>query len=322
MEKSDHNSLSDLLCEEDESCLNERCFQDLGTLSVFDDEYIQLLIQKESNFQSDGNGSSIESEKEWFKCARLDAITWILETRAYFGFQFRTAYLSIIYFDQFFSRTSIDDSKLWAIRLLSVACLSLAAKMEEPTVPALSEYHVDEYNFKGNVIMKMELLVLSTLEWKMSSITPFAYLNYFSTKFCGESRCEELSKQAVELILAVIKEINVGEFRSFIIAAAAVLASYEYQLTEENVETKMNVIPSWGSLDKEDIFSCYNLLRKIRFVKFNTPKSVISLNLLSSQSSSDHALENSSITSIVGTKRRLAYPDGDRCCPPHKSPRP
>ncbi|CAA2997667.1 Hypothetical predicted protein [Olea europaea subsp. europaea] len=260
MEKSGHNSFSDLLCEEDESCLNERCFQDmgfdLGSFSVFDDEYIQLLIERESIFQSDGNGFSIESEKKWLKSARLDAITWILETRAFFGFQFRTAYLSIIYFDQFISRMSIDDSKWWAIRLLSVACLSLAAKMEEPKVPALSEYHVDEYNFKGNVIKKMELLVLSTLEWKMSSITPFAYLNYFSSKFCGELRCEELLKRAVELILAVIKEINVGEYQSFIIAAAAVLASYEYQLTKEYMETKMNVIPSWGSIEKVSLL-CY-----------------------------------------------------------------
>ncbi|KAL2551644.1 Cyclin-D5-1 [Forsythia ovata] len=321
MEKSDHTSLSDLLCEEDESCLNERCFQDLGCVSDFDDEYIQILIERESIFQSDGNGFSMKSEKSWLNFARLDAITWILETRAFFGFHFRTAYLSITYFDRFFSRRSIDDSKLWAIRLLSVACLSLAVKMEECKVPALSEYHVDEYNFEGNVIKRMELLVLNTLDWKMSSITPFAYLHYFSAKFCGELRCEELLKRAVELILAVIKQINVGEYRPSIIAAAAVLASYEYQLTEKNVEIKMNVISSWGSFEKEDIFSCYNLMRKIRFVKFNTPNSVISPNLSSSQSSSIHALENSSITSSVGTKRRLAYSDGDRFCPPHKIPR-
>ncbi|CAI9766862.1 unnamed protein product [Fraxinus pennsylvanica] len=320
MEKSDLFSLSDLLCEENESCLNERGIKDLGSVSEFDDEYIQLLIQRESIFQSDGNGFSIESEGNWLKCARLEATKWILETRAFFGFQFHTAYLSIIYLDIFFSRRSIDDPKLWAIRLLSVACLSVAAKMEECIVPALPEYHVDEFNFEGNAIKKMELLVLSTLKWKMSLITPFAYLDYFSAKFCGELRCEELLKRAVELIMAVIKEINVGEYRPSIIAAAAVLASYDYALMEKDVEIKMNVIPSWESLEKEDMISCYNLLRKFRFVNFNTPNSVICPNLSSSQSSS--ASENSSITSTVGAKRRLAYPDGDRSCPPRKSHRP
>lgn len=91
MEKSGHNSFSDLLCEEDESCLNERCFQDmgfdLGSFSVFDDEYIQLLIERESIFQSDGNGFSIESEGDWLKCARLDAIRWILEVCFLFFYQ-------------------------------------------------------------------------------------------------------------------------------------------------------------------------------------------------------------------------------------------
>lgn len=95
---------------------------------------------------------------------------------------------------------------MWAIRLLSVACLSLAAKMEECRVPALSEFAVDDYVFEDKVIQRMELLVLSTLEWKMSSVTPFAYLHFFILKFCGEeARLKELVSKAVELILAIPK---------------------------------------------------------------------------------------------------------------------
>lgn len=95
---------------------------------------------------------------------------------------------------------------MWAIRLLSVACLSLAAKMEECRVPALSEfYHIDEYNFHGSVIQRMELLVLHTLEWKMNVVTPFAYLHYFIAKFCSESSSKELLSKAIELILAIVK---------------------------------------------------------------------------------------------------------------------
>lgn len=94
---------------------------------------------------------------------------------------------------------------MWAIRLLSVACLSLAAKMEECRVPALSEYHIDECNFQGSVIQRMELLVLHTLDWKMNAVTPFAYLHYFMRKFCSESSSKELLSKAIELILAVVK---------------------------------------------------------------------------------------------------------------------
>lgn len=87
-----------------------------------------------------------------------------------------------------------------------MACLSLAAKMEERKVPALSEYYVNEYNFEGNVIKRMELLVLNTLEWEMGSITPFEFLHYFITKFFGDSRPPtDLFSRAIELISTILK---------------------------------------------------------------------------------------------------------------------
>jgi cyclin D5 len=99
----------------------------------------------------------------------------------------------------------MQDEKLWTIRLLSVACLSLAAKMEECKVPALSEYRMEEINFENRMIKKMELLVMKTLNWKLGSITPFAYLHYFINKFCGESRPKGLVSRAVELIVAITR---------------------------------------------------------------------------------------------------------------------
>ena len=93
------------------------------------------------------------------------------------------------------------------MRLLSVACLSLAAKIEECEVPMLSQFPVREFEFESKTIRRMELLVLSTLEWKMGSMTPFSYLNYFVDKLCPDEDGDRPSKglvisSAVELILA------------------------------------------------------------------------------------------------------------------------
>lgn len=96
---------------------------------------------------------------------------------------------------------------IWAIRLLSLACLSLAAKMEQSTVTPLSAFKVQEYDFDNQQIQRAELLVLSTLEWKMGSITPFSYMSYFINKFCGESKPEGLCSRVVELFMAVTKGI-------------------------------------------------------------------------------------------------------------------
>lgn len=148
----------------------------------------------------------------------------LLQITEALDFHFQTAYLSVTYLDQFLTKRYIDVSsnydlpkcniclifhfinlinwlsisftlfvdsfdcmqaeKNWAIRLLSIACVSLAAKMEECNVPELSKFQLEDcYFFQGKVIQKMELLVLTTLDWNMSIITPFSFLSYFIKKF-------------------------------------------------------------------------------------------------------------------------------------------
>lgn len=267
-------SFYSFLCEEDASCLKEQGHYkdetfDFCYVSETDCEYIVMLIQRETIFQSDSKEFPVKSERKWLNSARLDAIKWILDTRARFGFQFGTAYLSLIYFDRFLSRKTIEDGMLWAIRLLSLVCLSLAAKMEESEPQALAKYHKNDYNFEGNMIQRMELLVLTTLEWRVCCVTPFAYLNYFIIKFCGELRHEELATRATEFTLLLMEEINVAEHRPSTVAAAAVLAAYDYGLTRKIVEIKINEVPS---LEQDHTFSCYSLLQRIAVLKSKTPK--------------------------------------------------
>lgn len=103
-----------------------------------------------------------------------------------------------------------QSEKCWAIRLLSLACLSLAAKMEECRVPALAEFRVEEFNFGSKVIQRMELLVLNTLEWKMNSVTPFAYVHYFTTKLSRTlTPPKNTMSKAVQLILAMMRGIYI-----------------------------------------------------------------------------------------------------------------
>ena len=88
-----------------------------------------------------------------------------------------------------------------------MACLSLAAKMEELKVPALSEFPVEDFNFESKVIQRMELLVLNTLEWKMGSTTPFSFIPYFISKLSIESPPSNKVSQIVELIWVLIRGI-------------------------------------------------------------------------------------------------------------------
>ncbi|KAI7734836.1 hypothetical protein M8C21_030678 [Ambrosia artemisiifolia] len=97
---------------------------------------------------------------------RQDSINWILNAHAYYRFQPLTAILSVNYFDRFLSATpSFEWNNGWKFQLLSVACLSLAAKMEEPEVPLLLDLQVSEprFIFEPKTIQRMELWVMKKL---------------------------------------------------------------------------------------------------------------------------------------------------------------
>ncbi|GLT68792.1 hypothetical protein SLA2020_409940 [Shorea laevis] len=316
-------SLPCLLCQETDSIFRENGIEDdeydylshnPRFLSDNGEEYIELLLQKERNFGSFGYGSfessgyCLTNSKPWMKCARLDAIEWIFNTRAYFGFQIHTAYLSVTYFDRFLSKRPIDEREFWVFPLLSVACLSLAAKMEESKVPPLSEFPINKYNVDNRVIQKMELLVSTALGWKLSSITPFAFLHYFIGKVCGDYKTKELVSGAVKLIVAIIKEISFLDHRPSVVAAAAVLAAFDGGLTQKAMELKMDFISTWGSLENENMYSCYNMMQEIEEGSSRTPKNSISSDL-SSESTDAH--ENPSAFSKARTKRKLTFSDSE-----------
>ncbi|XP_020230428.1 cyclin-D5-1 [Cajanus cajan] len=323
-------SLSSLMCEEGEASffedqdeienpgieyLDNPCF-----VLEDEEEYIEYLFRQETRFGSQNHhflASDDHSNRHWLRSARVDAIDWIFNTQAKFGFKVETAYLSVTYFDRFLSKRSIDESRPWAIRLLSVACLSLAAKMEEQNVPPLSEYPIEEYRFENKVIKNMELMILSTLEWKMGSATPFAYLHYFVGKFCPGSKPQTIITKAIEHIVAMVKDVNLMDQRPSIIASASILAAFDATLTRNAMDFRISVISSWGNIESGHVFFCYNLIQEKKKSKVKTPCS----NLLSTPSGSTCVLENQSDTS-TGAKRKLSFEDSENCAGQQKLHRP
>ncbi|XP_059461505.1 cyclin-D5-1-like [Corylus avellana] len=312
------DSLSSLLCQESETCLYEEEVDESKLIEFknydgSEDEYMEMLFEREICYGFKRNKSLATGN--WLKCARLEAITWILNTRAAFGFRFKTIYLSLTYFDRFLSRRSIESEKLWAIRLLSVACLSLAAKMEEVKVPLLSEFPLQDYNFGSKVIQRMELLVLSTLEWRMSSISPFDFLHFFIKKLCKESPPSNIVSRTVEIILAIMREVNLEDNRPSVIAAAAALLALDDRLTRRSLELKMNSISHYRFLEIDDLFSCYTIMRRLDMEKLKITKVVNSPDLSPSQSRPIDVLEISSVSSALSNKRRrLTFSTCDRSC--------
>ncbi|KAJ7966532.1 Cyclin-D5-1 [Quillaja saponaria] len=306
------DSISSLLCQESETCLEEEVVDEdafiyFKNFDASEDDYVGILIEREINHGFKKNESLVFGNS--IRRARLEAISWILKSRATFDFRFQTAYLSVTYFDQFLCRRSIDSEKAWAIRLLSVACLSLAAKMEECNSPALSAFQLEDYTFESKVIQRMELLVLTTLEWKMGFISPFDFLPYFITKFFTEPSPGNLMSRIMPLILAIMKEVNIMDYRPSVIAAAATLVALNQQLTRKAVELKMSSIPHSGLLQTEDVFLCYDFIRKVEMEKTRIPSS---LNFLNPSTTRLRPIGDLESSAVIAKRKRLSFND-DEC---------
>ncbi|KAH8487927.1 hypothetical protein H0E87_023854 [Populus deltoides] len=238
-----------------------------------EDEYLTLLANREPHQGFNANETLVLDAS--FRTARLEAITWILRTRKNFGFHFHTAYLSMIYFDRFLSSRSIDRNYTRVVSLISVGCISLAAKMEEVRVPSLPQLQTEGVTFESTNVERVELGILSTLQWRMNYATPFAFLRYFIIKFSRQdSPPRETVSRTVQSILALMREIHSMSHRPSVIAAAATLVVLNNSLTRTTLETQMNSIAYPGFLNIEEVFRCYNLLQQLDVENLHTPRNV------------------------------------------------
>ncbi|MBA0710912.1 hypothetical protein Golax_010166, partial [Gossypium laxum] len=176
--------------DQDERCFNNGTNDNDNQLNPFpilleqdlfweDDELSSLFTKEERNqlydsLQTNGNLAG----------ARREAVGWVLKVSAHYSFSALTALLAVNYLDRFLFSFRFQSEKPWMTQLAAVACLSLAAKVEETQVPLLLDLQVEEtrYVFEAKTIQRMEILVLSSLQWKMNPVTPFSFLDYITRR--------------------------------------------------------------------------------------------------------------------------------------------
>ncbi|CAN6195799.1 unnamed protein product [Urochloa humidicola] len=204
--------------------------------------------------------------------ARAESVAWIIKVQEYYGFLPLTAYLAVNYMDRFLSLHRLPEDG-WAMQLLAVTCLSLAAKMEETLVPSLLDLQVEgtsRYVFEPGTILRMELLVLTALNWRLRSVTPFTFIDFFACKVDPggrHTRC--LISRATQVILAAMHGSLLSCTSSSwqdhcpsSMAAAAVLYATGETPSLESVSPGAAV--SWCiGLAEEAISSCYRLMQQL-----------------------------------------------------------
>ncbi|KAK8558679.1 hypothetical protein V6N13_098323 [Hibiscus sabdariffa] len=243
--------------------------QTLRNYPPWDEDTISKLIDLESHHMPFSDYLHRCQQRSIDVIARQDSINWILKAppfpflkrvHAYYNFSPVTAFLSVNYLDRFLSSHSLPLENGWPFQLLSVACLSLAAKMEEPEVPLLLDLQVLEprFVFEPKTIQRMELRVMAILNWRLHSVTPFDYFHHFLCKLPSFSHSfDSLISASSDLILSTTRVIDFLQFAPSTMAAAAVFCA-----AGEGSQFPADDALFHESVDKEMARSCHQLMEK------------------------------------------------------------
>ncbi|TVU46713.1 hypothetical protein EJB05_06264, partial [Eragrostis curvula] len=234
--------------------------------SLMDQEKEQLAGISTGKYLERLNGGGLESS--W----RTASIEWFGKVQAQFNFAPLCICLAVNYLDRCLA-INMPDNKPWAQELLALACLSIAAKMEETVVPQYLDFQVinQKHFFETKSIERMEFHVLRSLNWRMNAVTPFSYISYFADKLNGgNSLTSECISRCTESILGTLKETKFLQFRPSEIAAAMLLSVFA---GSQDLDFSSALLASEIPVDKETVRRCHEVMQEVALVK-NTNNNV------------------------------------------------
>ncbi|KAM7251115.1 hypothetical protein ACFE04_022998 [Oxalis oulophora] len=221
----------------------------------WEDEELLSLFTKEKN-QIIKNNEMLKTDLV-LSLARHEAVEWILKVNTFYGFSTLTFILAINYLDRFLCSVHFQKdcnySKPWMLQLVAVTCLSLAAKVEETQVPLLLDLQVEgtKYVFEARTIQKMELLVLSALQWRMQLVTPISFIDHIVRRLGLKTNLHWEFLRRCELLLVTL------------ISATTTMIQVIDQLEPLNAIDYNNQLLGVLKISKEDVIECYKKIEEV-----------------------------------------------------------
>ncbi|XP_010270923.1 PREDICTED: cyclin-D3-1-like [Nelumbo nucifera] len=227
-----------------------------------DEELLSLFTKEQQNHHFIRN---LDIGDPSVGSARREAVNWILRVNSHYAFSALTGVLAVNYLDRFFYSFHFQRDKPWMTQLAAVACLSLAAKVEETQVPLLLDLQVEDtkYVFEAKTIQRMELLVLSTLQWKMNPVTPLSFIDHIIRRLGLKNHLHWVFLRSCEqLLLSVIADSRFVRYLPSVLAAATMLHVIEEVEPCNPIEYQKQLMGVL-KISKDMVDDCYELIREL-----------------------------------------------------------
>jgi len=149
---------------------------------------------------------------------RMILVEWLVSLQARFKLLQETLLMTVSILDRYMSETNMEVSRS-KFQLVGVACMLVACKYEEMYLPSVSDFaYMCDGAYTAEDILRMERIVLSTLQFEFAKPLSAHFLRRFSKAGGADSLTHTMAKYFLELALY---DYNLVHCNPSVIAAAS-----------------------------------------------------------------------------------------------------
>ncbi|KAL6529753.1 hypothetical protein OROGR_015376 [Orobanche gracilis] len=130
-------------------------------------------------------------------------------------------YMAMTYFDRFLSRR--DDFPHEKTRLFVICCLTIAWKLHNKSFDLSSFLKERNISYSTEDVLQMELQICRGLEWRMRTLTPFCFVDFFTPILNLQPNQLSPRNPVYDLIARSQRDIAFTEYRPSVMAASAMI---------------------------------------------------------------------------------------------------
>ncbi|XP_030002875.1 G1/S-specific cyclin-E1-like [Sphaeramia orbicularis] len=175
-------------------------------------------------------------------------LDWMMEVSEAFTLQRHTFYLAQDYFDRFMQRQYNVQKE--SLQVIGATCLFLASKMEESRAVKLKQVvDVGDGAYTEQDVRRVELLILKTLGWRLSSDTALFWLELYLQLVLMEVAYDPLEQlfpyylffKMTRVLDLCMLHVNSMDFE-YNVLAAAILSRFFHQEVVEQVSESCSTV--------------------------------------------------------------------------------